>query len=456
MRKLTQPRAIEDRPLARAIGARLRAERQRQHLTQAALAGERYTKAYISALENGLAKPSMAALNYLAGRLSIPVTRLLVEEQTAWIRLEVDLRLASGDWPGALDGYTALLQAGGGDRAELLRGIAEASARLERGEAAVRAAAEAATLFEAHGRPIDAAWARYWESFGLYLLEHGDEARRLLAHILDDVAAGTLVEPDLNIRALVAMAVTESRDGEPERALGYLEQARALVEGLDDRRRAAFLYTLATSYRDVGDLEAAVSAGARSLAYFRSADAELEAAALEGELALVYLALGNSERAREHAAASRATFERLGTDRNLAHLTDTEAQIELASGAPGRAIELAEAAMQLARASHTRKAELSGLLTLARGRRAMGDVAGAVAPLEEAVSIAREHGRRGQLQSVLGELAEVVAEQGDLKRAFQLSQEALTAGRAKPSTGSGPRQDAAAAIPTSAEAQPRS
>ena len=51
---------------------------------------------------------------------------------------------------------------------------------------------------------------------------------------------------------------------------------------------------------------------------------------------------------------------------------------------------------------------------------------------------------------------EVVAEQGDLKRAFQLSQEALTAGRAKPSTGSGPRQDAAAAIPTSAEAQPRS
>src|SRR3989304_364622 len=64
--------------------------------TRAALAGERYTKAYISALENGLAKPSMAALNYLAGRLGIPVTRLLADEASAWTRLEVDLRLAAG------------------------------------------------------------------------------------------------------------------------------------------------------------------------------------------------------------------------------------------------------------------------------------------------------------------------------------------------------------------------
>src|SRR3990170_8015864 len=95
------PRAVQDRPLAQAIGARLRVERRRRSLTQAALAGERYTKAYISALENGLAKPSMAALNYLAGRLGIPATRLLSEEGSTWTRLEVDVRLAAGDWQSA-------------------------------------------------------------------------------------------------------------------------------------------------------------------------------------------------------------------------------------------------------------------------------------------------------------------------------------------------------------------
>jgi DNA-binding XRE family transcriptional regulator len=50
-----------DRPLARQIGARLRRARLHASLTQAQLAEGRYTKAYVSALENGLVKPSMAA-----------------------------------------------------------------------------------------------------------------------------------------------------------------------------------------------------------------------------------------------------------------------------------------------------------------------------------------------------------------------------------------------------------
>jgi hypothetical protein len=67
-------------------------------------------------------------------------------------------------------------------------------------------------------------------------------------------------------------------------------------------------------------------------------------------------------------------------------------------------------------------------MSLARARSALG-TDDAVEPLEEAAALAREHGRRGQLQAILGELARVVADQGDLQRAFQLSQEALAAGR---------------------------
>ena len=47
---------VDQRELARAIGARIRAARQAAGLTQQELAGDRYTKAYISALELGHAE----------------------------------------------------------------------------------------------------------------------------------------------------------------------------------------------------------------------------------------------------------------------------------------------------------------------------------------------------------------------------------------------------------------
>src|ERR671920_278718 len=99
-------RATEhDAALARQIGGRLREARQRAGLTQQQLAGERYTKAYISALETGIARPSMVALSYLSERLGLTPSHFLDEPTPAWTRLEVDMQLASGEWLAAADGY---------------------------------------------------------------------------------------------------------------------------------------------------------------------------------------------------------------------------------------------------------------------------------------------------------------------------------------------------------------
>src|SRR3712207_6310148 len=100
---------VDDRPLARAIGQRLRQARLAANLTQQQLAGDRYTKAYISALENGIAKPSMAALNYLAPRLGMTASEILSDPNPAWARIEADLAFASGDWTTALEAYRAIL-----------------------------------------------------------------------------------------------------------------------------------------------------------------------------------------------------------------------------------------------------------------------------------------------------------------------------------------------------------
>ena len=423
--------AEADRPLARRIGARLRQARTQAGLTQLQLAEGRYTKAYVSALENGLVKPSMAALHFFADRLQVPVERLLTDREHAWTRLEADLRLAAGDWQQAVDGFSELLDTSPSERtrAELLLGMAEGLSRLGRGQDAVRAASESEKLLRSQGRQAEAAWATYWQASGLYELEQGDQAATILTRLLDDIAAGLAVDPDLPVRALIALAVVASRDEQPERALGYLEQARSRVGELDDRRRAMFLFSLALSYRELGDYEGALSTGAQSLAMFRAADAEFETASIENELALVYLALGSLDVARGYAADARATFLRRDDSRWLAHVTDTEGQIALAAGDASRALELSGEALALAGGIGDQKAAINALLLGARANRKLGAFEPARLTLERAATLAEEHGRRGEMQLVLGELSDVLAELGDLAGAYAVSRRALDAGR---------------------------
>ena len=420
-----------DRPLALRIGARLRRARTQAALTQAELAAGRYTKAYVSALEHGLVKPSMAALNFFADRLQIPIERLLTDGEARWTRLEADIRLASGDWQSAVDAFTELLDADPPDhvRAELLLGLAEGLARSGKGEEAVRAASESARLFHAQGRHTDAAWATYWESSGLYEMEQGDQAVALLKGLFEEIAGGLTVEPDLPVRVLIALATNASRDGEPERALGYLEQARSGLAELDDRRHAVFLFSLANSYRDLGDFEAAISTGTQSLAKFKAAGAGFETASIENELALVYLAIGSLDAARSHVAEARTYFDRHDDTRWLAHVTETEGQIALAAGSTDEAITLATESLRLAEESGNRKAAISAGLSLARALRAEGDLEGAAETLELAVSVAEGYGRRGQLQTLLGEWSDVMAASGDLAQAYALSRRAVDVGR---------------------------
>jgi len=423
--------AEADRPLARRVGARLRQARTQAGLTQAQLSEGRYTKAYVSALENGLVKPSMAAMHFFADRLQVPIERLLSDREQAWTRLEADLRLAAGDWQQAIDAFSTLLETASTERvrAELLLSLAEGYSRLGRGHDAVRAASEAAELFQSQGRPGDAALASYWQASGLYELEQGDQAAVLLTRLLDEIARGLAVEPDLPVRALIALAVIASRDEQPEQALAYLEQARSRVGDLDDRKHAMFLFMLALSYRELGDFEGALSTGARSLAMFRAAHADIEAASIQNELALVYLALGSLDLARRHAAEAHTVFSRREDARWLAHVTETEGQIALAAGDPARAVELADEALRLADQGADRKAAISALLLHARANRKTGATEAARAVLERAAALAQEQGRRGGLQLVLGELSDVLAELGDLAGAYAVSRRALDAGR---------------------------
>jgi tetratricopeptide (TPR) repeat protein len=233
------------------------------------------------------------------------------------------------------------------------------------------------------------------------------------------------VEPDFELRLEMALSSNESREGNHTAALAYLEEVRGLAGSLDDRRRAAYLFDLAYSYRETGDFEAAVRSGIASLELFRRSEADREMANLENDLALSYLALGNIGKAAELVASSRGRLESLGDDWLLSHVLDTQARISLAGGAVDEALAGAQEAVAVAERAANAKATVDALLTLARAQAALGENAAALAANRRAGELARQLGNASLVRKALREWADTLAAAGQHEQAFAIMREAL-------------------------------
>ena len=419
---------VDDSHVARRVGERIREARTRLGLTQAKLAEGRYTAAYISALERGLAKPSMASLTFLSARLGVPVRDLVAEERPAVGRVEADLLLAAGKPQEALDRYDALLDAAGDDRrnrAELLRGRAEALCRLDRGPDAIRPASEAAELFDGLGALADAAWARYWLAAAQYLTDNTAEAQGILLQLLAQERAGLKVAPDFRFRLLTQLGNTEAWDGRPERALAYMDEARSLLGDVSLRQRAAFLSGLSLHYRRAGDLEGSLRVGHESLALYHAADAEREEAALENNLAITFLELGNTKKATAHLKRARELAERHADALLLSEVAEAEARVALAADDAERAIERAGVALEAADTGGSYLAAMGAHRTLGRLAHRRGDRSAAEAEFGHAAALLRSHRSNAQLRDLLAEWADLRAGWGDAAGANELYAEAL-------------------------------
>lgn len=417
---------VDNRPLARAIGRRIRAAREHAGLSQRVLAAERFSPSYISALENGTVKPSMSALAYLAERLGCSINELIGDagaaRPSAGRRLEADLRLAAGDWESALDIYDELLVAKptNRERAELQRAAAEALSRLRRPLEAIDRASEAVSLFDRAGRALDAVQARYWLGAAHYQAQNTAEARAVLTGILEQLHAGIEAPPDFRGRVLIALANTDIWTGKAKSAAAYLEEARTIANEMDDHRRATFLLSLALSYRDNGDLEGAVRAGERSLALFSALEARREEITLENSLALAYLSLGSTRKAADHARRAYELAEETNAPELEAHISDTLAQIAIARRDWPEAIELAGRAVASAERDGNYHALVDGLLSRGRASAAQGDLTAAAADLRRAADAAERVGANRQQRAALTELGELLASQGRHEEAVAL------------------------------------
>lgn len=375
-----------------------------------------------------MAQPTIAAVLHFAERLGVDPRELLSGRDRTWLRLQADIELAAGRWAEALQAYDDLLaDPGSGDaRAELLRGRAEALCRLGRGAEAVRPATEAASQFERSKREADALEARYWLAYAQYQTENLVEARGVAVDVLERARHSDDVPSELISRVLVALAHIETWQGEFGRALAYLDEARSGLEGMDARRRASFLFSLAVSFRDAGDMEGAIRAATESLAFFTTTKEEAHVASLENNLALAHLRLGNERRAQEHVSAARQRAEQIGDERLLAHIAESEAQIAVANGDAPRATQLLDEADRHATVTENHAAQISAALTRARLQRSSGDVALALDTFARAAELSQTEASPTRRREILREYADAALEAGDQERAIKLYREGLT------------------------------
>jgi transcriptional regulator with XRE-family HTH domain len=412
---------VDQRELARSIGARIRAARLAAGLTQQELAGDRYTKAYISALELGHAKPSMAALDYLAPRLGTRPDRLLSDDVERWTRLEADLHLAAGRFDQALEGYHTLAsrEQDKTRRGELLLGVAESAVKLRRFDEAAGVLQEAHRLLAAANRTADLRRATYWQAAVHDALDDPDMARRMLLELLTDgPVEGD--DPGFDVRVRIGLAQIESVHGSVERARMYLEEAGDQVATLDVRRRASYFDTLAKVRSAAGDHEAAIRAGTEALTLLREVGYEVQAASMENDMAMTLCTLGNLGRAEELARHSIATLDRLESWSDLGHALDTLATVVLERGDAAGALEQVDRSLALEADHGPADEQVGARITRAKALEALGRGDDAEAAWADAVAVARRIPSASRRRRILAARAKMLADRGRHAEAYEL------------------------------------
>jgi tetratricopeptide (TPR) repeat protein len=304
------------RPAALRLGERLRQLRVSAGLTQSELAGERFSKEYVSQIERGKTRPTGDTIAWLASRLDVDAGYLANGVST-------DER---GRVEATLTRAEALVEA---HRYE------DAVVEFER----IRPAVVATGAAELEARVVSGeAWARM----------HQGELREALDLL---TRARTLVErepfSDLDrAEVLYRLGVCRYRLSSISTAIALFSEAYELAEKSDlpcDLLRSNILAHRSRCYRRQRDLEAAREDVERALELAQSLEDSPSMAAVYVQASLVAERMGHWVLARSYAEKAKSVYEDLNDQRALAGLLNNLGGLNLMLGKPEEAIEYLKA-----------------------------------------------------------------------------------------------------------------
>jgi tetratricopeptide (TPR) repeat protein len=294
------------------LGERVRQLRVAAGLTQTDLAGERFSKEYVSQIERGKTRPTRETIEWLAAKLGADAGFLE--------------RGVSTDERSRVEGMLA--------RAEALANAHrydEAVDELENSRTAVMATG--AIELEARALSTEA-WAR---------MERGEvkPALQLLerCRTINDGPGFSDVD---RAQVLFRMAVCRYHLSSIASAVALFSEALKLAEGSGlpcDLLRSEILGWRSRCYRRQRDLEAAREDVERALELAQSLDDHRTMANVYFQASLVSERMGHWVLARSYAESAKAYYEQLNDERNVGRLLNNLGGLNFQLGKPERAVE---------------------------------------------------------------------------------------------------------------------
>ncbi|HEY6068113.1 MAG TPA: tetratricopeptide repeat protein [Gaiellaceae bacterium] len=342
------------------LGERLRQLRVAAGMTQTDLAGERFSKEYVSQIERGKTRPTHETTAWLAERLGVD-PGFLANGVSADDRGRVDAALARADaLLEARRDEEALQQFEGIRAAVLATGLPELEAKALSGEATVRMrlgdVREAISLLEraralcerAEFSDVERADVVFRLGVARYKLNSIQTAIALFDEALKLAERSELPSDQLrsNIFAWRSRCYRRRRDLEAARE--DVERALELAEGLNDRRAAAHIYFQASIIADrEGHWVLARTYAERAKAAYEELSDRSNLGRLLNNLGGINFLLGHPEEAVTSLKDAVRIALDVGNEAEAAHAVNGLAQVHLKTGDVSRAEEQARYALEL-------------------------------------------------------------------------------------------------------------
>ena len=347
-------------PGSARLGERVRQLRVAAGLTQTDLAGDRFSKEYVSQIERGKTRPTRETIEWLAGKLGVDAA-FLEKGVSADERSRVEAMLAraealanSHQYDEAIEelenSRTAVL-ATGAVELEARAMQTEAWARMERGE--IRPALDllerCRTLTEGPGfSDVDRAQVLFRMGACRYHLSSIASAVALFSEALKLCESSQLPCDLLRSEILNWRSRCYRRQRDLEAAREDVERALELAAAIDDERTMASVYLQASLVSErMGHWVLARSYAERAKAYCERLNDERNVGRLLNNLGGLNFQLGNPERAVEDLKNAYRVLLDKGSDAEAGNVVSSLAHVHLATGQVQVAEEEARHALDL-------------------------------------------------------------------------------------------------------------
>ena len=342
------------------LGERLRQLRVAAAMTQTELAGDRFSKEYVSQIERGKTRPTRETINWLAERLGVDAA-YLANGVSADERGRVDSALARAE--ALIEGRrnleaieefehirTAVLGTGMPEL-EVRALVGEATARMREGQ--VREAIElldrARVLTERDGfSDVERAGVLFWLGVARYKLSSVQTAIGLFDEAMKLAERSQLPSDHLRSNILAWRSRCYRRRRDLEAAREDVERALELAEGLNDRHTTADIYFQASIIADrEGHWVLARSYAERARAIYEEISDRRNLGRLMNNLGGINFLLGHPDEAISLLKEAFRLHLEVGSDAEAAHAVSGLADVHLKTGDVKKAEEQARHALQL-------------------------------------------------------------------------------------------------------------